>query len=126
MKELTKIIFKEIKEWRELLVALLIICISLALFYFALSTPNSPSQVSSCSVSLTSEDGQRIYLKYGTIFALDDELEKKYYIVKERIFHLDPDSFKKIKCYGSEEEAAAEGYSFGRAIGREEKGATSY
>ncbi len=118
MRELMKTIFKGIKEWRELLVALLIICISLALFYFALSTTNSPSQVSSCSVSLTSEDGQRIYLKYGTIFARGDDPEKKYYIVKENIFHLDPDSFKKIKCYQSEEEAVAEGYSFGRAIGR--------
>jgi len=60
-------------------------------------------------VELVGGGGERIYLKYGIIFAFKDDPDKEYDIVI-MTFHVTPERFDKIDFFYTPEGAEAAGY----------------
>lgn len=54
-------------------------------------------------------EGERIYLRYGTIFAFKDNPKKEYNIVNF-IFHVTGEEYRNMAFFHTPEEAEASGY----------------
>lgn len=60
-------------------------------------------------IELVGGGGERIYLRYGTIYALKDDPKKEYDIVAFTL-HVTPERYKQMIFFNTPEEAEAVGY----------------
>ena len=85
------------------------IWIALNIFYYYTGDSVVMDVNSNCPIALIGRGGERIYLPFGTIYALKDDPDKEYDIVTITV-HVTSEAFAKLICFDSTEEAEALGF----------------
>src|SRR3989338_9539471 len=80
----------------------LAVWIGLNMYYYYNSGLAAIDVDNNCPVSLIGGDGERIYLPFGTIYALKDDPNKEYDIVTITV-HVTSETFAKLICFDSPE-----------------------
>ncbi len=60
-------------------------------------------------IAVTAGDGERIYLRNGSIYAANDDPKKEFHIVNFTV-HVDSERYKKLIFFNTPEEAVAKGF----------------